>query len=181
MRGFFYALYLGIAQLVVFLLLPLSMDKNRLVWYIDKNLSIREIVKEEGLSFSTIRYWLKKYDLSTNKRQYNKLEYSCACGETDPSAFYGHKKRICGKCHNTYTVKKHREAKLFIIEYLGGSCLKCGYNKCEASLDVHHTDPLKKSPKFRTLKHRSKENIIKELQHCILLCKNCHGEEHYLQ
>jgi hypothetical protein len=67
-----------------------------------------------------------------------------------------------------------------VIESLGGKCVCCGYNKCMASLALHHINPNEKED---TLGHlmsdiRSWSKIIVEVRKCILLCQNCHGEVH---
>jgi hypothetical protein len=59
--------------------------------------------------------------------------------------------------------------------------MKCGYKKNLGALAFHHTDPSKKEFKLdvRSLSNRTYERIEKEIQLCILLCHNCHAEEHY--
>lgn len=42
------------------------MDKSNLQKLIDENKSIYDIAKEVGKSYTSVRYWLKKYDLKTN-------------------------------------------------------------------------------------------------------------------
>lgn len=65
------------------------------------------------------------------------------------------------------------------IEYKGGKCEKCSYDKCNRALIFHHINPKKKkfgiSAKGIT---RSWEKLKKELDKCILLCANCHAELH---
>ena len=68
--------------------------------------------------------------------------------------------------------------KLEAIEYKGGKCQKCGYDKCYAAFDFHHRDPNEKEFGWNKLKKRSKETIFKELDKCDLLCANCHREIH---
>jgi hypothetical protein len=89
--------------------------------------------------------------------------------------------------HNTYyawkVAKKHRELKERAVEYKGGRCEVCGYNKCLTSLVFHHEDP---SAKDFTISGRVLrwETIKGELDKCRCLCANCHGELHdreYLQ
>ncbi len=100
------------------------------------------------------------------------------CGETDSSKFYGHKKTVCGKCHNEYTKNKGHENRKFALELLGGKCKACGFDKYPCSLDIHHLDPEQKDINFGSMRGWSKERIEKELDKCILLCKNCHSAYH---
>lgn len=76
-------------------------------------------------------------------------------------------------------VRYRQNTKLKAIEYLGGKCIYCGYNKCAASLAFHHRDPTEKS---FGLSHRGLsrkfEDITTELDKCDLVCSNCHGELH---
>jgi len=138
--------------------------------------SIREIAKEAGRSPTSVRYQLKKLDLKTNK---NKTGFRCGtCGETDPSAFYGHKKRVCGVCHSKYTLAKGQEKREKAIEYLGGKCVSCGFDKFKCSLDIHHLDPSKKDESFASHRGWSWERLLNELKGCKLLCKNCHTALH---
>lgn len=65
-----------------------------------------------------------------------------------------------------------------MIKYLGGSCIKCGFNEFDAALDVHHVDPIEKDPSSRSMRGWSKKRIIEELSKCVLLCKNCHAGVH---
>lgn len=103
----------------------------------------------------------------------------CECGETDKSKFYGTKKQMCGKCHNQYTIQKGQEKRKWAIEQLGGVCKKCGYDEYTCALDIHHTNPNSKDKNFECMRGWSKERILKEIQNCIILCKNCHAIEHY--
>jgi Zn ribbon nucleic-acid-binding protein len=67
-----------------------------------------------------------------------------------------------------------------IVEYLGGKCQKCGYNKCLAALVAHHVNPNSKNIGMANHTRRNLwYDIVKELNKCILLCQNCHNELHY--
>jgi hypothetical protein len=100
------------------------------------------------------------------------------CGEKDPSKFYGNKRHICGKCHAKYTTERGKRKKQFVCEKLGGKCVSCGYDKYVGSLDIHHKDPAKKDSNFRSKRGWSEERILKEIENCILLCRNCHAAFH---
>lgn len=151
------------------------MDKDALRTLVDKGLSQREIAAECKCSQGTVKYWLARYGLQTRKKK----TPSCPCGETDPSQFYGNKTSICGRCHNQYTIEQGRQKRAKAIEYLGGRCIKCGYDRCIAALDIHHTDPLIKDSHFKSMRGWGWKRILAEIQSCILLCRNCHAEEHY--
>ena len=65
------------------------------------------------------------------------------------------------------------------IDYKGGKCVFCGYDKCIQSLELHHFNSTEKdfgiSDKGYT---RSWERVKKEIDKCILICANCHRELH---
>ncbi len=67
-----------------------------------------------------------------------------------------------------------------IVEYFGGKCPKCGYDKNYAALVFHHKDPSTKSFKLdaRHLANSSQKVIEEEVLKCEMLCANCHMELH---
>ena len=71
---------------------------------------------------------------------------------------------------------RHR-TKQKLVEYKGGKCQVCGYNKCITCLDFHHTDPTEKEMKISG-STKSFEKQKKEVDKCVLVCHNCHGEIH---
>lgn len=107
----------------------------------------------------------------------------------------GSDKRECLSCGKTYTYRRHTSTTLsfcnpcytkriraernrMVLEYLGGKCCVCGYDKCKEALDVHHLDPSKKE---FTISHNLAlkwETLKKELDKCVLLCSNHHRELH---
>jgi predicted Zn-ribbon and HTH transcriptional regulator len=114
---------------------------------------------------------------SSGKKNIVKPHLCKECGETDPSNFYGNQKIHCKKCHSKRTHNRLKETKRKAVEYLGGRCQKCGYDKYLGALQFHHRDPLQKDPNlFSTW--LSFEKFKKELDKCDLLCANCHAEEH---
>jgi RNA polymerase-binding transcription factor DksA len=84
---------------------------------------------------------------------------------------------------NTYTRQKERglKRKLELINYKGGKCEKCGYNKNIAALQFHHINPDEKTIKLdsRVMSASKMEDLYREVDKCVLLCANCHAETHY--
>jgi len=78
-----------------------------------------------------------------------------------------------------YVRKRYLMLKLKAVNYKGGKCIKCGYDKCMAVLAFHHRDPKEKEFAWNQLKKLSWAIIVKELDKCDLLCHNCHGVLHY--
>jgi hypothetical protein len=75
--------------------------------------------------------------------------------------------------------RRRRKVKQMAVDYLGGKCNRCDYDKCIDALDFHHTDPTQKDFNISENGHcRSWESVEKELNKCELLCANCHREEH---
>lgn len=90
------------------------------------------------------------------------------------------------KCKNKqdaeYWSNKRFIKKKIFVEYKGGKCIKCGYNKCLAALDFHHRDPKTKRyavSKLYSISLKRLSEIEEELDKCDLLCRNCHAESHY--
>ena len=85
------------------------------------------------------------------------------------------------KKRRNYERVKNRIQRLkeMAVEYLGGKCIKCGYNKCIWALDFHHRDPNEKEFAIGKYFSRSWNNLKRELNKCDLLCANCHRETHF--
>ena len=68
-----------------------------------------------------------------------------------------------------------------LVEYKGGKCERCGYNKCIGALEFHHLNPDEKDFTISSshLGVKPIETFYKEVDKCILLCANCHAEEHW--
>lgn len=87
----------------------------------------------------------------------------------------------CKKCRVVNVQKRRHKVKQMAVDYKGGCCEKCGYNKYVGALEFHHLDPTKKDFAISTNGHcRAWETIKLELDKCIMLCANCHREVHDL-
>ena len=173
------------------------MRRSELVRFLRSGNSTTEMAFITKKSQTTIRYWLNKYGLKSTclpgrrtrdkngRLTADRPKYLCRfCGETNKNKMIkkgdGRKHyTVCKKCHSDYTMERFRDNKRKAIEYKGGQCIRCGYNKCDAALDFHHRDSLQKDINFIMIKKRKFEDMIKELDKCDMLCSNCHREEHY--
>ncbi len=119
--------------------------------------------------------------LRSEGKSYREIELALGCSK---GTIYYH----CAPDAKTKNVRtrlkncKDRLAKLKVDR--GGQCERCGYNRCLAALDFHHTDP---STKDRTydcigamIRTCSFAKAEAETKKCELICSNCHREHHYL-
>jgi hypothetical protein len=80
----------------------------------------------------------------------------------------------------TYQRKTRRYRKRLLVRLLGGCCQICGYDRdCPAAYAFHHRDPASKvfDVSTRGLLRRWDELIV-EVDKCVLLCCRCHAEVH---
>ena len=70
-----------------------------------------------------------------------------------------------------------QKRKAVYAEIMGGSCNRCNYSDCLAALDFHHIDETNKSFSISQVWKPFNE-VIQELEKCILLCCRCHRELH---
>lgn len=84
----------------------------------------------------------------------------------------------CSMCNNERMKRKYVELRARAIEYKGGVCVRCGYDKCPQAFDFHHTDSLEKEFEISRKYTASWPKLKAELDKCILLCANCHREIH---
>ena len=83
----------------------------------------------------------------------------------------------CCKCRSTAVAKRRRKLKKSLVEYMGGECSICSYNKCIAALEFHHVDPTQKKFGISVSGNTRSLNKLKaEADKCILVCANCHRE-----
>lgn len=153
------------------------MDKDFLQSLVGQGLSQRQIASHLETSHTNVRYWLRRYSLKTCSIRVFET-HKCSCGEIDPEKFYGNKKNVSGKCHNQDVIERGRIKKQRAREYLGGCCSHCGFDEHSVALDIHHLDPSQKDLNFRSMRGWGWARIEKELQFCVLLCKNCHAAVH---
>ena len=169
------------------------MDRDTLQNLIDCGFSQRDLADHLGVSQSNIRYWLKKHNISTNNRKYNKgtgilpdRKICPSCKKDRPNTeFWKRKDRvnnlqyICKDCNLKDRLDRQRDFKQQCVDYKGGECQCGGYNACNHALDFHHIDPkIKKFGISKCRKTKVTQEILAELDKCILVCSNCHREIH---
>ena len=78
-----------------------------------------------------------------------------------------------------YQIQRWRDRKVKAVEYMGGKCERCGYDKYPDVLEFHHKDPSQKEANWNKIRLWEWSKVEAELNKCALLCANCHREVHY--
>ena len=108
------------------------------------------------------------------------------CGKFFRPYITGMTRKYCYECSpsnlsRSETISCLRRAmKKEMVKQKGGKCERCGYDKCIDALHFHHKNEKEKKfgLSYSGVTHSWKE-YQKEASKCILLCANCHAEEHY--
>ena len=87
------------------------------------------------------------------------------------------------KDRSEYLIKavyaRRKKVRAMAVEYKGGRCENCGYDRCLDALEFHHKDPTQKDFSISSKGYtRSWDRVKKELDKCTILCANCHRELH---
>lgn len=173
-----------------------KLTKEQIVSILDESTSISDLTKRLGY---------KTRNSKTRKQIDNMLEFynlKLPTYERSKLTTQRVEEKVCPICERTFTIEtiaqrtrkycyecspatnnptaKTRAMKNKVIEMKGGKCKKCGYNKCIDALELHHLDPSTKDYQLsNTGGAPSFEKFLAEADKCILLCANCHREEHW--
>jgi hypothetical protein len=183
--------------------LPTPITKEDLLKLISLNSSTNEMAKALNCSKCNVRYWLKRFGLKSKKNKGNLRNFE---GNVDPiKANNTHKK--CSKCKNLFefnkdnfyvtpsgriyswcagcveegAVARRRARKLECLNYLGGKCIVCNYDKYQGALEFHHIDSSIKDFAIADYYYNQfgAERLQQEIAKCIILCANCHRILHF--
>ena len=113
------------------------------------------------------------------------------CGRELPLEKFEPGRNQCRDCRNArrkelrqQNPKKHRqeaakrqEEQTLWLNSLKDKCVVCGESE-SVCLDFHHIDPNEKDFTIGKHRNKSRENLLKEIQKCVVLCANCHRKLH---
>ena len=152
--------------------------------------SVAEMARRLDRSGSTVRYWLKRFDLSPEERKRRRPALAAAdrAGLDRAEAECRRHGLVewvrrpdggwrCGRCRSEDVSNWRRRAKRKLVELAGGCCAICGYDRYMGALQFHHRDPSTKAFALSRKGHaRAFAELEAEAAKCVLLCANCHAE-----
>ncbi len=121
------------------------------------------------------------------ERERNPIILKCPVCNKEFELPYGEvNRKYCFECMPKGIDKNEMNRKLRLFgktraaNLLGGKCLVCGFDKYSSALEFHHLDGEDKEFNIghRFTSFELSDEIVKEVEKCILLCSNCHRAYH---
>jgi transposase len=159
-------------------------SKEELERLLRLGMSLREIAKEMDRSLSTMRHWMRRYQLKAPPHRQGgprdgsrQATLSCRRHGRTEFVLEGRGSYRCKRCRVEATKRRRHRLKRILVEDAGGKCILCGYSRCVRALEFHHLDPAAKEFElgYRGCT-RSLASLRAEASKCVLLCSNCHAE-----
>jgi transposase-like protein len=166
-----------------------GIDRTELEDLVALGMPIRAMAAQLGVSYTTVRHWLKRYELTTPRarrlaetaeaRTADMAAVTATCARHGLTTFgrtaRGHFR--CLRCRSEAVAERRRRIKNRLVQAAGGRCVLCGYGRSSAALQFHHVDPSDKA--FAIAGRgvaRSLAAALAEVEKCVLLCATCHAE-----
>lgn len=173
----------------------MSIYFERIIKLREEGKTYKEICKELNCAMSTVSYHCKLKKLGGHsdrlteeqkkelQKLYDELGSIKKVAKIKGHSFATVRKYVIPKQKNMRVSKSEaviiwrKRAKLKLVEYKGGKCQICGYDKAITALHFHHLNPDEKDFSLSG-KSISFDKLKKEVDKCILVCSNCHSEIH---
>ena len=161
-----------------------GIDRDALTALVETGKSIRTIAGELGVSATTVRHWLAKFDLQTAGAERRSgtwrqpaLVRECRHHGWTTWVRSAPGRYRCKRCRIEAVSARRRRVKEILVREAGGACRLCGYSRYAGALQFHHVDPTEKA--FALSSRGLARSLAKarvEVMKCVLLCANCHAE-----
>jgi transposase len=149
--------------------------------------SIAEIAGARGVGRTTVRHWLARYGLKTERsrgrhegppsERLHTTKRRCRRHGITDLRLEGRGYYRCLRCRADRVADRRRKVKQTLVAEAGGCCALCGYARYVGALQFHHVDPATKRFSLGMCGvTRSIEAARAEASKCLLLCSNCHAE-----
>ena len=115
--------------------------------------TVERIAEQLDRGATTVRYWLKRYDLTTARtvaaspadRPPQILRSCRKHGVGIYMLTSGGRRYRCRRCRAEAVSARRRRLKLALVDEAGGACRLCGYDRYAGALQFHHLNPGEKS------------------------------------
>jgi transposase-like protein len=160
-----------------------AVDKEALARLAERGATVKEMAEALDRNASTIRYWLRRYEIQTMSRR-DRCEggprfatFRCRRHGETQFVLEGRGYYRCKRCRSGAVSRRRRTVKRQLVAEAGGACAVCGYSRWPGALQFHHVES--KAKKFHLAQGGYSRSIARsraEMEKCVLLCANCHAE-----
>lgn len=163
-----------------------ALDRDELKRLVESGATVDEIARALDRNSSTVRYWLRRYEIETKDLRRRRLRvadgsrfatFECSRHGVTEFVLEGRGYYRCKRCRAAAVAKRRRTVKRKLVEDAGGACMLCGYDRWIGALQFHHLDPEQK--RFHIAQRGYSRSLARsraEASKCVLLCANCHAE-----
>ena len=123
---------------------------------------------------------MSPYKDPEKKREHDRKYYQLNKEKKKAQALEGYHRRHQDPVRRQHDLDRNRayykENRAFLIDYLGGKCTACGTTE---NLELDHKNPDEKlfNPCKRLTVRNLSDEIMKEVDKCHLLCRDCHNKK----
>jgi transposase-like protein len=166
-----------------------GLTREQLEPLVSAGVSIRSMAEQLGVSYTTVRHWLRRHGLVTERgrrmagtREMREAGIETGIADCPVHRASRHVRRTdggvrCLACRSDAVSERRRRVKALLVAEAGGCCVLCGYGDNVGALHFHHVDPASKAFALGvTGVTRSLAKARAEAAKCVLLCARCHAE-----
>src|SRR5688572_22995545 len=135
---------------------PQKFSREELERLVAAGLSIRRIAVRLDVTPTTVKKWLARYALETERtarvragraaRASGRRVVQLRCKHHGATEFLleGRGAFRCLRCRQEAVANRRRRIKEILVKEAGGACQRCGYSRYIGALHFHHVDPAMK-------------------------------------
>ena len=166
-----------------------GLTREQLAPLVSAGVPIRSMAEQLGVSYTTVRHWLRRHGLVTERgrrlagtRDMREAGVDAGIADCPVHGPTRHVRRKdggvrCLACRSDAVSERRRRVKALLVAEAGGCCVLCGYGDNAGALHFHHVDPATKAFALGvTGVTRSLARARAEAAKCVLLCARCHAE-----
>ncbi len=162
-----------------------ALSKDELKTLAEHGATVVEMAEALDRNPSTIRYWLRRYEIETSSQRGPRrcgngsrlATFECDRHGVTEFVLEGRGYYRCKRCRSAAVSRRRRAIKRQLVEEAGGACVLCGYSRWRGALQFHHVES--HSKEFHLAQGGYSRSIARsraEMLKCVLLCANCHSE-----
>lgn len=130
-----------------------GIEREQLEECLSEGLTLREIANRLGVSYTTVRHWMARFELSTPRgrrlaetapaRAAGAETTEANCPEHGLTTFVrrGNDGFRCRLCRTGAVQRRRRDVKRILVEEAGGACVLCGYDRSLGGLALSSSRP----------------------------------------